>query len=434
MTLATDDERVERCEHDLDDFESAVRREAVATLAGLVEEGRVELPPRRDWINCHCHSFFSYNGYGYSPSHLVWMARRLGLATVGLVDFDVLDGVDEFHAAGRALDVPTLAGLETRAFLPAFADEEMSSPGEPGVTYHMASGLCRAAVGDPYASDFLADLRRRATERNLRVIELVNPFLDPVRIDYREDVLPLTPAGVATERHCCVAYQHKSEEVFRDETARDAFWTERLGRDVAGMDAVALQALIRSKTMKKGGVAYQQPDSDSFPPVSELNRFAVACGAVPTFTWLDGLSSGEARLDELLDHHVELGARAVNVIPDRNWNVADPELKKRKIAELERLVDAANARDLPLQVGTELNAPGLKLVDDFDAPELAGVVEDFRRGARILFGHTVEALAGRGYTGEWADSEFGDRAARNAHYEAVAARHSHLPEDPGSGG
>ena len=44
----------------------------------------------------------------------------------------------------------------------------------------------------------------------------VNAYLDPVTIDYERDVLPLTPAGNATERHMLVAYMHAAERTVPD--------------------------------------------------------------------------------------------------------------------------------------------------------------------------------------------------------------------------
>ncbi len=51
------------------------------------------------------------------------------------------------------------------------------------------------------AAGILADMRERARLRNLDIIQRVNAYLAPVILDYEADVLPLTPAGTATERH-----------------------------------------------------------------------------------------------------------------------------------------------------------------------------------------------------------------------------------------
>ena len=90
---------------------------AFDSLDGSERRGAFEtaLPGLRPF-NMHCHSFFSYNGYGYSPTHIAALAAKAGWRSAGLVDFDVLDGVDEFLNACAALRVPAAAGMETRVF------------------------------------------------------------------------------------------------------------------------------------------------------------------------------------------------------------------------------------------------------------------------------------------------------------------------------
>ena len=82
---------------------------------------------------------------------------------------------------------------------------------------------------------------------------------------------------------------------------------------------------------------------------------------------------------------------------------------------------------MPVIIGTELNPPGGKWVDDFDAPELKPYLDDFRRGALILFGHTVEqANAGRGYCSPWALETFTSTKEKNAYFEKVGQNKKEL--------
>ena len=117
----------------------------------------------------------------------------------------MLDAVDEFLAACDLAGVRGSAGIETRVFIPEFATREINSPGEPGVYYHMGIGFTSGTV-PPDAAPTLAAMRARADRRNREMAARVNAYLDPVAIDYERDVLPLTPAGNATERHMLLAY------------------------------------------------------------------------------------------------------------------------------------------------------------------------------------------------------------------------------------
>ncbi|MGC8781431.1 MAG: hypothetical protein ACP5UQ_11245, partial [Anaerolineae bacterium] len=181
--------------------------------------------------------------------------------------------------------------------------------------------------------------------------------------------------------------------------------------------------LVRSRLMKKGGVGYVVPTPASFPTVEEYHSFILACGALPTATWLDGTSAGEQAIEELMDLLIGQGAVALNIIPDRNWNVADPELRALKVRKLHEIVALAGRLDLPINVGTEMNAPGNKLVDDFDVPEMAPLRQAFLDGAHFIYGHTIMQRAlGLGYQSEWARKHLPTRKERNAFYQAVGYR------------
>jgi len=412
---------IESLEAQLNDFSPQLRAAALAALLELANAGEITLPVPDDVVNMHAHTFFSYNGYGYSPTALAWLGRRQGFSAMGIVDFDVLDAVDEFLAAADTVGLRGTAGMETRAFVPEFATRVINSPGEPGITYHMGVGFTSSIVSDdqPEALRILSTMRSRAAERNRGVVERVNAFLDPVAIDYERDVLPLTPSGNATERHMCVAYVQAAVETVADPVH---FWAAKLGVPEAQVSSIIddgpqIQNLVRSKTMKRGGVGYVQPGAETFPSVEEVHTVIEACGALPTITWLDGTSDGEAAANELFGLLIDKGAVALNIVPDRNWNISDPAVKAVKVQKLYEVVDLATSLDLPINVGTEMNAYGKPLIDQFDAPELAPVRDAFLDGAYFVYGHTaLQRAAGLGYLSDWARANFADRAEANAFY------------------
>jgi hypothetical protein len=400
----------ERLERQLDDFDRNRRSEALTHLWRAAELGEIALPEPGVEVNLHAHTFFSYNAYGYSPSKFAWLARKAGLAAAGIVDFDVLDGVDEFLEAGRLIGLRTCGSLESRAFVPEFATLEINSPGEPGVAYNMGVGFPRAA-----SHPFLAEMRAAAEKRTRGMIDRVNAYLDPVKLDFDRDVAPLTPSGNATERHLCEAYERKAVETFADPARRAAFWTERIGG--APTERAKLQGLIRAKTMKQGGVGYVAPDRGSFPEIAQMNRFVAEAGAIPTVTWLDGFSAGERKMDEFVDVAMASGAAALNVIPDRNYTPGAPD---DKVKNLYAVVTLAERRGFPVVAGTEMNAPGQKFVDSFASAELKPLAPTFLRSACIIYAHTVlQRELGLGYLSPWAKASFSSVAAKNELFAAA---------------
>ena len=409
----------------LNNFDLSTRQQALAELAGTEN-----FPPVRPFVNGHAHTFYSFNYKGYSPSRFVLEAKREGLEMGGIVDFDVLDGLEEFWEASRLLDLKGCVGIESRVFVPEFADREINSPGEPGISYHMGTGFTTTAI-PAEAQSFLDNMRSTSAERNQAMVKRVNEFLSPLILNYEEDVLPLTPNGNATERHLCLAYARKAAKMFPEESDLRKFWSEKLGVDIEGIKELPegrpITDLIRAKTMKQGGVGYVKPDSGSFPKMEEMNKFVLLCGAIPTFTWLDGCSSGEQSIEELVEVGRSSGVAAFNIIPDRNYT---PGQTDQKLENLNQVIQLTQDLGLPLLGGTEMNSPGQKFVDDFTSAELAPHQPIFLQGSWILHAHsTLQRYAGMGYLSEWAKEQFPDVSAKNEFYASFGENFSPRGDD-----
>ena len=402
------DPLTEPLEQQLDSPDPRQRSQA---LSILWQQTGARMPaPQGTAVNLHAHTFYSYNVHGYSPSKYAWLARKAGLTVAGIVDLDVLDGLEEFLQAGRLLGLKTCVSLESRVFVPELATRVVNSPGEPGIAYHMGVGFTRAAA-DP----FLEIMRRSAQERIRDMVARVNSHLSPVVLAFDADVVPLTPNGNVTERHVCQAFERKAMQMIADPARRAAFWMEKLGACAA--PGAELQGLIRAKTMKRGGVGYVLPAGGSFPTMGDMNRFVLASGAIPTLAWLDGTSEGEAAVEELFDVAMSTGTAALNIIPDRNYC---PGVRDRRVQNLYDVVALAERRHLPVVVGTEMNAPGNKFVDSFGSAELQPLFPTFLRGAYIVYAHSVlQRQRGLGYLSTWASERLADLAERNAFFAAV---------------
>ena len=424
MTENTANMTLDQLEELLNDFDAKARESALTELAERIASGQLQAPPSKPEVNLHFHTFFSFNAYGWSPSRVAWEARKYGLMAAGIVDFDVLDGMEEFLRAGEIIGIRATAAMETRVFIPEYADQVLSSPNEPGVGYFMAVGCYEMPQANSASGEAVQAMREMARKRNLQVMERVNEYLNAVQLDYEADILPLTPSENATERHMLAAYDAKAREVFAgDEDGLVAFWAKALGmerEDTAKLlaDTPALHEKMRAKLMKCGGVGYVPPSPETFPDVSKVIEMTKGMNALPALAWLDGTNPGESDMPALLGMLAKKGTAVMNIIPDRNWNIKKPEDKAIKVANLAKAVDAARQLHIPLCVGTELNKLGLPFVDDFSAPELQPYVADFLDGAYFLWGHTALARhAGTGWASDWAASRFGDDLqAKNSFY------------------
>lgn len=409
-------------EEDLKSFDPAVRRNA---LEKLVMERGAALPQAGTNVNMHFHSFFSYNAEDYSPSRIAWEARKAGLYAAGLCDFDVLDGLEEFIQAGYLLGLKTSVNVETRAYLDEYANVDITSPGEQGVTYIMGAGFAKMLEPDTVPANGLIGYRERAGRRNKALIDRINAALPEIAVSYENDVQPLTPAGAATERHIVKAYINRIRSVFKTFEAITRFTAGMLGKNKEETitlltDIPLLEEAIRSRLVKRGGVGYEQPSKDTFPPVDEFVKWVLSCDAVPMIAWLDGTSKGEQDAHVLLECMMARGCVALNIIPDRNWRYSDSVKREKMTKNLRAIIEAAESMNLPVNIGTEMNKLGQLFTDDLDCEALSPYKKTFIRGADIMVGHMLlTRFAGFSYIGKKAEAEFADVGKKNRFFEAV---------------
>jgi hypothetical protein len=395
-------------------------------------------------VNMHMHTHFSYNAHGLSPAQLVEEAVGRGLYAAAICDFDVLDGLEEFYEAADRRGLRAAVGMETRVFFPEYADKEINSPGEPGVYYFMGMGFGSVPAESSPAGRTLRELRERSAQRNRALIGRINAALPEIALDYDRDVLPLTPSGNATERHIVAAYArkaraadsgHKGGEERGAAVPARRIWERVTGLageklDAARRDEVALHNAVRSRLIKSGGVGYARPDASTFPPIDDAIALILDARAMPMATWLNGLSDGEKNIAAQLELLRAKGVVALNIIPDRNWNIADAKEREIKVRRLHDLVEVARRMDLPLNVGTEVNAPGQPMVDDFETEAMRPLWQWFIRGANVVVGQArLLRFADFSYCGPEAAAEFGaDLARKNDFFMRVGT----LPPPSGS--
>lgn len=399
-----------------------MREQALCTLAkkgGFPEEGKL--------FNMHLHTFFSYNGEDWSPSRIAYEMKMRGMYAAAICDFDVLQGLDEFLAASDILGLRAAVAMESRVFFKEYAKEEINSPGEPGVFYFMGMGFTEIPTpGSPSARQ-LQKLLENSHTRNRELINRINRKMTAFELDYDKDVLPLTPNGNATERHIVAAFQAKAIRACGSVEKAAQMWAKLFHDDTAKVAEIApninkMREYLRSKLMKKGGMGYKKPGPDTFPPLDSIINFIRRCRAIPMSAYLDGDSQGEANPQEQLELLLWKGVEAVNIIPDRNWNFKDADVKKRKMDHLAEYIRAADALDLPINIGTECNKPGQRIVDDLLGPELSPYYPTFLRGTQVMVGHTLlRRYADLGLVDVECRSIFRSRKERNDFFAMVGA-------------
>lgn len=295
--------------------------------------------PNRD-VNNHIHTFFSFSPY--SPTAAVYMARRSGLITCGIMDHDTVAGAREFIEAGRMAKVATTVGVECRAkfALPKFSGYNINNPDQKDIIYMAMHGIPHAALDE--VDGFFAPYRVKRAARNRAMVENINGLLAKYdfKLDYERDVEAIsmyTQGGTITERHIAYALALKLLARFEDRAALLTFLRDELGRTVSAkierllrdkdnpFAAYDLLGWIKSDLISK----FYIPADDECPDVREVLELSERVGAISAYPYLGDVKdsvTGDKRAQKFEDDFLyallvqlrRLGFRAVTYMPSRN--------------------------------------------------------------------------------------------------------------------
>ncbi len=117
-------------------------------------------------VDLHLHSYYS-DGTS-SPAELIQMAADSGLRGVALSDHDTLEGIDEFLASGREMDMEIIPGLEVSA-----THRDLS-------LHILGYGIDHTA---PQLLEWLTRLQQGRNERNHRIIKKLQDMGHTIQIE-----------------------------------------------------------------------------------------------------------------------------------------------------------------------------------------------------------------------------------------------------------
>ena len=163
-------------------------------------------PEVPEYINNHIHTTYSFSPY--SPTASVYAARMEGLCTAGIIDHDSISGAQEFLEAAEIIGMPVTIGMECRVSMDGTLLEgrRTNNPDQVGVSYMTIQSVPHDKID--ILTEFFRPYRAARHARNRKMIEKINALLPEAKLDYDQDVLPLSMAqeeGGVTERHLMYA-------------------------------------------------------------------------------------------------------------------------------------------------------------------------------------------------------------------------------------
>lgn len=152
-----------------------------------------------DQVDLHLHSHYSDGAL--SPASLVKEAAGCGLRAVALADHDNVDGIDEALAAGYALGVEVVTGVELSVVWEDLSDLHLLGYGFD----HRYAPLVQSLV----------EFRAFRAGRSLRILANINRLLRKSR------QAPIEPSTVQVRAAGTIGRPHLARELVKRDLARD---------------------------------------------------------------------------------------------------------------------------------------------------------------------------------------------------------------------
>ncbi|MCD6347416.1 MAG: hypothetical protein J7L96_08360 [Bacteroidales bacterium] len=311
-------------------------------------------------INTHIHTPYSFSAFE-SIEQAFELARKENINILGINDFFVTDGYDEFNRLARKNNIYPLFNVE---FIGLLSEEQaagvrVNDPGNPGRTYFCGKGL---RYPFSLSDNNRAKLDKVVKESQVQVKEMLvrlapclqdahAPFtlsFDEVKAKYAKDLV--------RERHIAKALRVAIHEHFNTEKEKQEFLKALYSGNASGVDINdnnALEGELRSRLLKAGGRAFVPEDESSFLPIPELMDIIIDADGIPCYPVLLDNKNGECTefegdKNKLYESLTALGIGAVELIPGRN-----------NIDHLKEFVKFFNEKNFIITFGTEHNTPEL---------------------------------------------------------------------------
>ncbi len=405
------------------------KKERLAALKGIIameKSGEIEKPEIGTSVNNHIHTIYSFSPY--SPTKALYMARKAGLVTAGIMDHDSVGGCEEFVEAGKIAGMDITCGFECRVSIAGTSlyGRRLNNPDQISVAYVAIHGIPHQKFGE--CEKFLAPYRAKRNERNRKMTENIGKIVAPfgIFLDFDADVVPLSQnanGGSITERHLIFALVKKIIEKYGKGEAvvdlvKNGFkipLSEKIEGFLLDVNNPCYEYDLLG-ALKSDFVAKFYIDADEeCPAVKDFVNFAKKIGAISAYAYLGDVGNsvtGDKKtqkfeddyLDELFEVIKKVGFNAVTYMPSRNT----PE-------QLQRVISLCDKFGFFQISGEDINTPR----QSFICPALANPeYAHLSTATWVLIGHEKAATGNEkeAMFSDWANSNFADLNSKIEYY------------------
>ena len=308
--------------------------------------------------NGHIHTPFSFSAFSEMEA-IFRMAREEKIVLLGINDFYVSDGYDDFHKGCIENKIFPLFNIE---FIGLLKEEQqkgirINDPNNPGRIYFTGKGL-----DYPFHTGWLQkrELKKVIKESQVQIQAMIIKLNQLIQKDYPslslsyDSIRKRYAHDLVRERHLAKAVRNLAIESFQAPEEQLHFLESLYAgkKSKPGLsNPSALENEIRSNLLKSGGAAFVEEDQKSFLELKKIIKIIIKAGGIPCYPVLLDDPSGkctefESDNEKLLVSLNKLGIECIELIPGRN-----------DFTILKNFVEFFHTKGFIITFGTEHNTP-----------------------------------------------------------------------------
>jgi hypothetical protein len=311
-------------------------------------------------LNGHFHTPYSFSAFT-DMEQIADMAVKENIKALGINDFYVTDGYDEFNEIADRYHIFPLFNIEAIALSKEQQTKgiRVNDPNNPGRTYFSGKGLDYPVTLSGEYKKSLEGVKSESQRQVADMIVKLNAWLKELGITLSftyNEIRKKYARQLVRERHIAQALRIAVFEMADSDAERKVLLQKIYSGKESGVDisnAAALENELRNNLLKSGGKAFVEEDDKAFLSVEAVKKIYLNAGGIPCYPVLLDDAKGnftdfEADKEQMCRELLSQDIHSIELIPGRN-----------KLEILEPFVRYFDEQGFVITFGTEHNAPGL---------------------------------------------------------------------------
>ena len=222
-------------------------------------------------FNCHIHTPYSFSAFS-KVSQAFEMAANEGIRILGINDFCVTDGYDEFYKCSLKTKIFPLFNIEFISLSSDFQKRgiRVNDPNNPGRIYFSGKGLDYPTTLPPAYLEVIDNSIKESQQQVESMIIKTNAWLKEIEAGFQldfSDIKKKYAKNLVRERHIAKALRFNIYETYRTQEEKKAFFKKFFyGNDVNSKidNFASIENEIRNRILKAGGKAFVEENERAF--------------------------------------------------------------------------------------------------------------------------------------------------------------------------